>query len=250
MSNDRPACVLELKKVPTDAVALKALDDLMDHVRHVNERARDRLARHGHSVAKRYVEGTGGLLLKFDLVRFNIGQKYVAIFHELGLRVARDLAAELLARYAGVAGGRNDQLVFIDNIQIVERSEKIIPSGIWLERVDNLPASGVKGGTELIHSLFLAGSILPKRETGSARNVPGQGREVANKNVERTTEVVNDIADDRSDLLRDCLLDADAHAALSDMRIELADQSIRASPGVGGKHVVKLVEVAFCPFQF
>lgn len=239
-----------LEEPPTDAVALKALDDLMDHVRHVNERAGDRLARHWHSVAKRYVEGTGGLLLKFDFMRFNISEKYVAIFHELGLRVARDLAAELLARYAGVTNGGNDQLVFIDDIQIVERSEKIIPSGIWLKRVDNLPAAWVKGGTKFIHSLFLAASILPKRETSSARRVAGQGREVADKNVKRAVQIVDGVADDRGDPLGDCLLDADTHAALSGMRIELADQSIRASPGKGGERVLKLMEVAFCPFQF
>lgn len=250
LGSDRPASNHSLDETASQAVALKALDDLLDHVRHINERARNGLASHGHTVAERYVEGSGGILLRFDIRRAGADVDYVAVLHDSRLDMARDLAAKLLARYARVAVGRDDQLVFVDDVQVVKCAEEIITSRVWLQRVDGLPKPGVQGGAQFLHGVFLAGSIFPEREASFPASVAGQGGEIAHENVDRAAEVVYGVAGDRGDLFRDRLPDADAHSALLSLRVNLTDQGVRVSPGVGGQGILKLVDVAFCPFHF
>src|SRR3954454_22098101 len=75
---------------------LEALDDLIDHIRHISEHARNRVTLEGLSVSERYIEGALWVLVDFECVEPRSRGHYIAILHRKTHKTYRDFITALI----------------------------------------------------------------------------------------------------------------------------------------------------------
>src|SRR5947209_5893182 len=119
---------------------LEVRDYITDHICHGNEHMRNLFTLKGLSVAESYIKGSFWVLVDFECITSCTRSQYIAILHKKINNPTRDLVAFLIGRYGVQLINDYDDLMFVDDVEIVETIENGIPltvhSSIWLKRLD------------------------------------------------------------------------------------------------------------------
>lgn len=145
--------------------------------------------------------------------------------------------------------------VFVDVVKLVEMPERVIPTLVWFGRVDRIYSI-------LPHSLYFSrtfGSVfrgvIRNREADVARwtalrNPRPTPEKLIGQVIEGTSEILQNVASDSSDSLRD-LLDAN-HTIdqLSRLRIALSSDEVWVGSKKGSEFNLQIADVLFGPLNF
>lgn len=146
---------------------------------------------------------------------------------------------------------RNDALVFVEGVKLVEHPESGVPSLVWLQPMDE-PLSFRTDG------VYFSSSVLFKSfsATGDWEAVPDADlfavrfHEFADGLVECGTKIVDGIASDCAQLDWQDFVNANADDILSGLRITLSDDLVGLCCHERLDGQLELLDVSFGPFYF
>src|SRR5262245_58009106 len=170
MARERDRPVQSLEVFPPEAISLNAHNDLLNHIRHLNEREANRRALTGLSLPENYINGDMWILVALR-VRTNPFLQYVAVLHSSRRQTNDRSILSFIAQHLRGPGNRDNKLMLVKNVQVVKVAEKVIPSWIWLESFDCSSEIGLQR-CYLLHSPRLSRSVFPERETASPGGIP------------------------------------------------------------------------------
>src|SRR4051794_10008770 len=101
------------------------LNDFADKFRELSDRWDNRLTVKGLSIAERYRRGDLGLLISY--VRQGEVHHRCIAYHSAITRYGRGLVG-MRMKNAAKHGRRDDQLMFVDNVEIMKGSKELVPS--------------------------------------------------------------------------------------------------------------------------
>jgi hypothetical protein len=177
------------------------------------------------------------------------GAKHYAIFKVANPVPRKDAASP---RYRWRPDHRADQdkrIVFVDQVQIVQGPEGVIPSWVWLQRADDI--EDIRPGT--LHFFLKLGfkfvRLGGERKVSPLRVFAAERDKLTSQEVERSPVVVDDITHDRRVVAWNGLRHSDYHSYLSALRVALGNESIRVSVEELENPLFELLDVGFGPFN-
>jgi hypothetical protein len=148
--------------------------------------------------------------------------------------------------------GRYNQMVFVNNVQMVESEQGIIPSSVWLYDIldegDNIGRDSLY--CSLSNGLYTFLPCLPKREIRVSRgSAAAQAHKLIGDVIETGAQVMDDIANNQGDFIR-CLSGHFEHQGrFSCLRILLDVKTVSVRLSKCGEHVIELLDVLIGPFD-
>lgn len=263
----------------------KSENNLVDELHRLMESFNNRFTLRNPNFAERYIKMELHVGLHF---RFRDGEDYIAYFQNAdgidfnpqstevrggltaqrdgnsrtaGHRVTTDVPVlqfrpSLTWRHAMCAKSRSDskqKAVLVDVVKAVKTPESVIPSFVWFERVDSL-------NVIIAHSLYFScvlgrcifpGSISNRKTDVVTGRLPGfLSNESVDKMVERTPKVLEGIAANGDNILRDGLHADEVIAALASVRIVLDFNCIWAGTEEGITSDLQILDVLVGPINF
>lgn len=263
----------ETGQLISHAVAFEDCDDPLDEVGVLLQRFNDRLTFANLALAKRYSDGNLNIVIeaKWGSIDFDIifqredgteTSRYPANSHELG-PWGRTSYSEVAiwqnekerhlhgSQYLQSSGCHwNDARVFVENVEPMEIPERVIPSFVWFKAADEpigVSADALYFGYGSGFKFFL-GNRKPVR-TSVCRLVfsPNQ---IADQVVESRAQIVDDIPDNPTHLDWQTFLDTNTHDILSGLRVFISNDFIGICCEERLRNRLKLLNVAFGPFNF
>jgi hypothetical protein len=258
------------------AATLKDPDDAFDEVGVLFERFNDRLSFTNLALAKRYVEGSLNVALeaRWGTIDFNIvfqrenGPKssgHPSDFDGPPLTGGRGTDSKCamgrhkhhwhLQRGRNLKRGgryRNDTCVFVEDIKLMEFPKNGIPSFVWFKPKDEplgLGANALYFGYASGFKLFSVAKDWKPVSSSICTLVLGADQ-VADKMIERGPQIVDDISENPAYLDWQGFLDANANDILAGIGVFISEKFIRVRCEEGLSHRLKLLNVAFGPFNF
>ena len=249
-----------MSAVLTEESPLENIDNAFHEVDKLLEAWDDRLTVDNLAFTKRYIEGKLKIALEFSLfvVSKAVRKNYVAIFERIldfgwgegdgghvrdmgwvgDSHLFKESNQTDLPQNACVAGpNRNQNCVFIKNIELVKTPKGVCPSLVRLQPLDE-SAGSVSRAAQIIRKFFLEDlfggayweiGILDNGGGGCAiGNHKGCG-----KGVERGPQIMNDIADHRTPFIGDGLFELEAIKFISGLRLFVASDAIWIAPVIG-----------------
>ena len=145
---------------------------------------------------------------------------------------------------------RNDQVVFVHDVESVEPPERGTPSLVWFERPQyaDRPFVGSTYFSNVAGYKFLLGVADREARRPCNRAVPIEN-DLFGEMVEARPEVVEDVAKNGSPGVGDLLADADAIDCVSRFRIYLSNDLIWVGVEESPDFVTELTDVLFGPID-
>jgi hypothetical protein len=146
----------------------------------------------------------------------------------------------------------NKHLMFINDIEIVNGAEHITrPVFIWLQPANYInDLWGGKVYVSLSNSTLKAVPFPTEREVNIIRALMIKPHQIASKNIQGSSKVMNCITDNGWEMYRDLLSDPNGPRTLSTIRAFLNNDSIRISAQKFGNFRIKFTDVALGPLNF
>lgn len=148
-------------------------------------------------------------------------------------------------------GGNNQQAVLVEIVKLVKSPEVLVPTLVRLRRFDELQRcrrntvyySWVKG-------LVFLGSLADRISGPICNRPPISLNQLTSQVVQRGTQVMHSVTDDRGEADGDLLPDLVSVDALSGLRIEIDANTIWISGAERLPLSIKIADVFFGPFDF
>lgn len=243
---------------------LEDIDDAFREIDELTERCNNGLSINNLALAKRYVEGE--LIIGFDIrVSRPKPEKYRAIFKGIDAFFRRQEhgAKSLLPPGIGVRGDhgherrlmsgpyRNDQLVFIPDVELMELPKQGVPTLVWLEPADG-PYSLLAGTLHMFGKAGLKNvEVRPNREVDAGYVGPRTlvQDQCAAEDIQARPEIMDCIADDCGPHFRDVFAHFQLPEIQAGLRIEVFDDQIRVAVPERDDFLFEVVDVFFGPFD-
>lgn len=242
----------------SEAYALERSDSALDGLREQLKRWDYRFALEGLSVCERYLDF--GLELAADLEIVAGGKNYhlcaiikraapeVTAMNENvgGMRIGLGLVNEAIESANKTDG--HQQFVFIDDVQIMDSSQRVVPSAIRFQRSDLIDYSG--RGSVYMSLLDFRFKVISRRAEGEVNVLSGlsvKGDKIDGEIVKRRAQVVDSIADNGCEPIWQFLLGAQddrvrvTFLLLDNRAVGLAIKEL-------GDYSVKVCDMAVGPF--
>ena len=229
------------------------VDNAINELGEVFQSFENRLSWKRRVLAKRYCEGSVKLLAEFDVFCGGHRNRCHAIFNRAEPQVIEHCESaaghsSFNSMYSGKVGSWNEGYVFIGNVEVVDGSQRMIPSFVRLQRADYLDD-------------IFSGSIYVSTFDGTLKSVcrsregevnifgvaPVQSHKVTGQKIEGGTEVMNGVSDNPCKFLRHLLPDPESPDVIRGVRVLLDNDIMRVTTGVGTDLAVQITDMAFCP---
>lgn len=224
------------------------------HLRELVERWDNSLTFEGLSFSEGYANGRFAIIL---YVKFGAGadrRHQLSVDCDLKGKVRENVMVFVLKVDSGEGESvdyRNEEPMFVKNVELVESPEGIISSLVGLYAVKD------EIGNARFDSLYFSltegiHKILPRfveREVSGRvtfANIPQHGAE---KQIERSAHVVNSITNDKGELFGSGFGCMETEEVLSCFRVYLDSHVIGVSPKKNGEGRFQLIDVALGPFD-
>lgn len=237
---------------------LELIHDCGEVLRETQKRWDNRLILKRLPLAEEYINGRLAVALNFNLV-MAVEQHPSPHDHDICNRSFNSVLV-LIFRVKVHQGGdredRNQGLMLVENVEVVESVEGKIPSlvlvGAYL--VENqIPDVGPRNiYWSLWEGSYKFLTLLPERELGGFDllvRTPIEGDDLVGHQIQRSVEVVGSIADDRRNALRHRLGHVAYHHTTTGLQIVLNDDSVEVRFPKVGQYPLKLVDVLIGPFD-
>jgi hypothetical protein len=240
-----------------DERRLELSDDLADGLREIVKRWNDRLTPERLSISEAYRQGRVSLVLYLKCSgSIGSGDFNTTRRGDLKNEVTPDALAVIKAHSENTSDGhdRNQQFVFIDNVEFVEDGEGTIASDIrvWPHDVND-KRSDVGRPTSVFWSprdgSYHILPRFPEREPGvsglsAVEGASGFPPEV----VHRRVEIVNDVPDNQRGDARQSW-GRDFERGFAGARIRLDPKAVEVTLGEGGESSMQILDVLVGPFD-
>jgi len=233
-------------------VSIKDVDNAIRELDQLGKRWHDRLTLDNLRLSERYMQFELEVVVTF--ARVGVPKEYCAIFRRDDASTGAELGPDSIydPEELNVAdrrpGGKNC-LVFVRDVNLIEREERAIPSLVWLQPAD-------KALNFLAGTLYVSNKGLFKLFTRSAdgeaiaANLPAVSEDgAADQMVEGGSKVVSTVPNEQAELARDILHDLDLENVVVTMRPCLSRDSIWFSANERIDHRIKISQVLFGPFD-
>jgi hypothetical protein len=234
---------------------LKLSNDFADVLRHVEKRWDNRVRAEG-PFAKPYLDGRLSVILELESNWGSEQDRFFAVYHELSsLRGLKGLTSiwpeDLDSRDSWHMDNGRDQFVFISNVEVVDGSEKLVPSLVRFERVkeiDDLWSGPVYCSLEN----FCLKVFWPfgEREMNAGNAAPMMAHDVARHDVESGPKVVDGIADDQRPIVRHFSAFDHAKQLVAGLRLSVNDHAVWFTPAVCEDGAIQVSDVLIGPVNF
>lgn len=248
-----------------EEATFKRQQNALNEIRQIVEDANNRLSFDRPNFAERYVQGN--INLAFDFCVRGHGHKNRAFIERIPDGVSSQLqgaldkdrcpvdarmnlwAKQAEANSRTLTPYRDDILVFVGDIECVERPEKVIPSRVCLESTDHV--DGIR--VELLYFSRDLGfkylSVFPKGEIDArrVRRSVGLGQP-ASQLVETDSEAVNCVGSNQTDFVRDGAAQLDLDVFADSVVVFLFEHSIGFGFKEGTDSALQVTDMLFGPF--
>lgn len=216
------------------------------------ERWDNRLTFKGLPTAKDYADGRYAIALYFKVSSAGDeaevlpgGERDTADIDDVLILVLHHEVGNLCGR-----DHRNNQLMFVDNVELVEGPDGLLPSFVWLYRVKDKVD---QEGHELLYFSLLkhiskAIPGLVKREITCGFRPTMCDDDFAHHEIESGSHVVDSISENERNIFREWT-GFDCGCLISGLRVRLSDQTMTIGLDKGLEPFFKLDDVAIGPFN-
>lgn len=144
-----------------------------------------------------------------------------------------------------------DGVVLIDNVEHVQNVERRVNSFARLQSKQELLGLGANATYFGNSSGFISvGAGLDRKPTVSIHLTPVRADQVADKVVKGAAEIMNGVSDDGAVIDWHAFRTLHAIDILSSIRVYFVGESVRVAVSASEKHRLKVLNVAFGPFEF
>ncbi len=244
-----------MSAVQTSSVGLERFDNALNQLCQLNERRDNRFTLKGLSRCKGYAERRYELLAQFDVFRGGDRKQYLAVLNgrksridECGNGALSTLNGEIWN--SGEFGGRDKRCMFISDVEPVEAVKIAFPTRIGFQVFDKCDdLFGGKVYLSLFDSSYKGVSVLNEGELHFV-GLGSQGDDdIGDHQVQCGSEVVNDIANDDCEILRNVFADSHSPEVIPGLRIFLNDNCIWISGIKSLDSRVQLRDMLLGPFN-
>lgn len=219
-------------------------------------RVENRLAMERLGFCERYLKGGLEILADFDIVCGGHTEQYHAVFNRAAPEILNSNEWPVVRHNAqifdpDVMQGRNQCLVFVGNVQVMNGSEKVVPSLVRLQRSDYL--DDIFSGSVYMsfsNHVLKAINIVPEGEIDLIGTFTSTPHQFGCQQVKGRSQIMDYITNDSSERLRNLVPDAERPEVVRGVGFLLYDNAIRFRPYVVDDFVVKLNDVLFGPINF
>jgi hypothetical protein len=206
MDQGLPAYNLFSSLTPGEVCLLDCLHDARHELRQLMERWDKRFTAK-RSIAQSYIEGRITVVLDCYFVWSGNRESVASVRSTLVHDYVKEKDAAMVVFGANVGDREHryygeQEAVLVDNVQLVQCVEQVVPSTVWLYCVDNEIADDTPCSLyrSLINGAFKFASLLTKRELDFS--VVGDANDFVHHKVESRTKVVDSIADEKRSFIR------------------------------------------------
>lgn len=246
----------------SEDIAFKNIDGALDELSELLERWDNRLTIDNLSLAERYLKGELVVGVEFGCVDWG-SQQFRAIYqrelpiggvpvHHGGLYGFPARHRKLHFEPEAAVGGpyRDNQSVFVEDVELVEGPQSAVPSFVRLEPFDE--ANSLLAGS--LYFFKTRGFKTVGAVTDGPISTAGVGHTVgfddgASEQIKGRADVVNCIADDTPPIIGDIFENLDSINILGCFRIFIAQDAIRVATPKGLDFTFHLMDVFFGPFD-
>lgn len=225
-------------------------NDVLGHFRELHERWDNRFTRYWESRAEGYVKGRLQLLVVFDMgMLAGKRQRFHALCEAL-----QEPCHRRIARRDVILNG-NELVMFTDNVEVVQRAKKRVPSVIWAKRAEFL--DDIWSGKAYL-SCF-DGRVKSIRAFGERKldEVGGFGprlaaHQVVHEHVEGRAQVVDRVTNDRAEYAGEPLADDQRnriHRVLDTWIVVMEHHAVRVALDESVDPLAVLVDVCLGPIN-
>lgn len=247
--------------------SLHEFDDALRVASELSERWEQRLTLNNLALAKRYLKGELIICLAFAVSRgsgdLEYGRAVLKRVHTVGgsdvdareddwFILPRDRHRDMHRKVSVSGPYRNDRLVFVQDIEVMDCPEGLIPTLVWLEPLDQPSRACIgsvyfsrKMATVVLSLVEYGKAMIAHDRVGSA----GGANSVAKGEVQPSSDVVNDIADYGAEMRRNLFADVDDEELIAGFRVIVGDDFVWASFVERPNFSLKFIDVAFGPFD-
>lgn len=251
--NGRVGAEVTAIEVTSDLAEDSSVEDLRDAFREIDELEKcwnDRLSLNGLRLSKRYLQGK--LDIGFTLVRDT--DEFLAVVRRnagVGSRKYRNHTPDGFCNGDRTKAGpyRNDSLVFIKNIQLVDNPEGKVPGWVWFEPVDE-PSRFLAGTLYfVVNKGFEFFALSGDRKTcGRVYRAMVEDNGLASDVIKGTSEVMDTITDNRTPFY-ERFGEIGFEKLAASIRIYLSYDRVRVVMTKGLDSTLKIKDVMFGPFD-
>jgi hypothetical protein len=249
------------------------IDDLIDEAGKLLEEWENRLTLDNLRLSERYLEGELELLVRLKFIASGNSANFCAVL-KYGESLARVKARNIKVgefdegnipdsplgrrppipteyRDASTKCDDKQEAVFIDVVKVMEFPERIIPTLIGLERIEEAFRSRRHS---LYFSSILGFVFVSSLADGKAGLIAGCATagldQLPSQMIKSAPQLIQNLSDCHGDYAGDRGADLHPIASLSGLRIMLDSQSIRIDLAEGLQPAFKVTDVLFGPFDF
>lgn len=250
----------------SEAAPLEDANDLLGEIDELLESWQNRLTINNLTLAERYLNGELRLVINSNLLSrgsFNDVQ-WRAVLQGIGsisgsncerwsykrFILPRDWHTQCYDDVPVRGPYRNDRLVLVQSVKFVDHPEKLAPSLVWLQ-TPKQPVGTCADALYLSRSVGFKFMDRPaNRKAGTASGLlPIRHNELPCELVERSAQVVNDIADDAAQAGWHIFADLDPVDQISSLRVIISDDKVWVASVERADFRLQLTDVAFGPFN-
>jgi hypothetical protein len=219
-------------------------------MRELVKRWDDRLRAECPATVQRYLDGRSELVIDFD-----VSDRIVGDSHRLNIGIRRygppTVPFPAWMNKADSFNGGEKQFVLVDNVQVVQGTQRFVPSVVRLKPLDDVYDiwSGAVYVSLFDHSIKVCRPVT-EWEFDPLRTLSLMEHQSNDEVIQGRSKVMNRIAGDCGDHQRAALNLPDPPSVLSAVVITIQDDSVRLSVKKGSEFVVKLRDVALGPLHF
>jgi hypothetical protein len=235
----------------------ESLDRARDFFGDPVQRQQDRVSLVGKSVLEEYARGNIALALycQFSSPQSNLDLPRIVSVHNGQLDDFSLIILQANLANPRKPEHRNQELMFVSDIQVVQGPQKSIPSFVWLYRVQYesvnsiiyLPLfeSCIKGGFQYI-------SGISERESAPfGRSAFTEPDNLAPKNVETASEIVQRVSNNQGRFrVWKCTQTQINSQPIESIFVHLDRNSVRVGVSESSQEQVQIVDVLFGPLNF
>lgn len=237
------------------AVSNESLHDSINKICQLMERWDNRLT-HEVSISKAYIENSLELVADFDIGYRGQRGNYRAIFSRADFDILECKSGNTSPHQFQMLDARDSRhgdqkLVFIKNVEIMNGPERFIPSFVRFQSPDYI--DDIWAGSVYISLINHKLKVIPVRTKGevdiSYVRVPIETNEIAGKQIKRSPQIVDHIADDGGKVVGDFFPYFYGPHLLTRMRTVIDDDTVRFFFKESPEFVIKFRDVAFGPIN-
>ena len=237
---------------------LEDFDDLANQLGHLRKRWDNRF-QFTRSYVEQYLEGNLSLILELQILGGERPEQYsvLARKHENSAGVTFQQDTTIRSKYSRMSNSswlidRNEQLVFVDNIHLVDGIQKSVASLVCIKRakrIDDMWA-GRAYFSQFDDCVRCVGAFR-KREIDVPHFRPSiSAQDIARENIKSRMQVMQHIPNHNGPAFRWLDTFDDPHQMLAGLRISIFDNAIRVFPFVHGHLSIQVRDVLLGPLDF